>query len=121
LSVRVKPVAGHEDRAGGLVWRYRDANNYYLVRANALEKNVAAYKVQNGKLIPLLPPVPHKVASNGWLILKVAFRRNSYAVYVNHRRILQGADPTFAGPGHVGLWTQADSVTYFDDFRVNPK
>jgi hypothetical protein len=121
VSVRIKPVAGREDQAGGLVWRYRDANNYYLARANALEENVALYKVENGRRIPLGPGVRHDIPSNGWSILKVSVRGNRFQVYLDHRRILQGWDNTFATAGKVGLWTVADSVTYFDDFRVYPK
>jgi hypothetical protein len=121
VSVRIKPVAGREDQGGGLVWRYRDANNYYLVRANALEENVALYKVENGRRIPLAPGVKHDIPSNGWSILKVSVRGNRFQVYLDHRRILQGWDNTFAAAGKVGLWTVADSVTYFDDFRVYPK
>jgi hypothetical protein len=121
VSVRIKPVAGQEDRAGGVVWRYRDANNYYLVRANALKKNVAIYKVENGRIQQLSALVPHDIPSNAWSILKVSVRGNRFQVYVNHRRILQGQDNTFGGSGKVGLWTVADSVTYFDDFRVYPK
>ncbi len=49
LSVRFKPISGQVDQAAGLVWRLRDANNYYIVRANALENNVVLYKVENGK------------------------------------------------------------------------
>jgi hypothetical protein len=121
VSVRIKPVAGREDQGGGLVWRYRDANNYYLARANALEENVALYKVENGRRIPLAPGVKHEIPSNGWSILKVSVRGNRFQVYLDHRRILQGWDNTFAAAGKVGLWTVADSVTYFDDFRVYPK
>ncbi len=121
VSVRIKPVGGQEDRAGGVVWRYRDPNNYYLVRANALKKNVAIYKVENGRIQQLSALVPHNIPSNAWSILKVSVRGNRFQVYVNHRRILQGQDNTFAGSGKVGLWTVADSVTYFDDFRVYPK
>jgi len=121
VSVRIKPVAGREDQGGGLVWRYRDANNYYLARANALEENVALYKVENGRRIPLAPGVKHEIPSNGWSILKVSVRGNRFQVYLDHRRILQGWDNTFAAAGQVGLWTVADSVTYFDDFRVYPK
>ena len=121
VSVRLKPVAGQADRAGGVVWRYRDANNYYLVRANALAKNVAIYKVENGRIQLLSALVPHNIPSNAWSILKVSVRGDRFQVYVNHRRILQGQDNTFRGSGKVGLWTVADSVTYFDDFRVYPK
>ena len=121
VSVRIKPVAGREDQGGGLVWRYRDANNYYLARANALEENVELYKVENGRRSPLAPGVKHEIPANGWSVLKVSVRGNRFQVYLDHRRILQGWDNTFAAAGKVGLWTVADSVTYFDDFRVYPK
>ena len=49
ISVKFKPVSGKKDQAAGIVWRYRDKDNYYIVRANALENNVVLYKVQNGK------------------------------------------------------------------------
>ena len=49
LSVRFKPVSGRVDQAAGLVWRYQNEDNYYIVRANALEGNVVLYKVQNGQ------------------------------------------------------------------------
>jgi len=121
VSVRLKPVAGSGDRGGGVVWRYRDENNYYVARADALEKDVAVYKVENGRRTQLIAGVKHEILSNGWYILKITARGNRFQVYVDHRRILQGFDNTFSGPGRVGLWTGADSVTYFDDFRVYPK
>ena len=121
VSVRMKPVSGREVQAGGIVWRYRDENNYYLARANALEKNVQVFKVENGVRKPLMPGVHHEIPSNAWSILKVAARGNRFQVYMDHRRILQGWDNTFLNGGKVGLWTVADSVTYFDEFRVTPK
>ncbi len=121
VSVRFKVVSGRADQGGGLVWRYRDENNYYVARADALTKDVAAYKVENGRRSPLLAVVKHDIPLNGWSILKISARGNRFEVYLDHRRILQGRDNTFSGPGRVGLWTGADSVTYFDDFRVYPK
>jgi hypothetical protein len=121
VSVRLKPVSGHDVRAGGVVWRFIDRNNYYLARANALDKNVQVFKVQNGRRVPLLAGVRHEIPTNAWSILKVSVRGNRYQVYMDHRRILQGWDNTFAKAGGVGLWTVADSITYFDDFRVTPK
>jgi len=121
ISVRIKPVSGKEVQAGGLVWRYRDENNYYLARANALETNVQVFKAENGHRSPLLAGVRHEIPTNAWSILKVSVRGNRFQVYMDHRRVLQVTDSTFTGPGKVGLWTVADSVTYFDDFRVNPK
>jgi hypothetical protein len=121
VSVRIKPVAGREDRAGGLVWRYRDENNYYLVRVDALSRSVSIYKMENGHRVALLAGVKHDIPSNSWSILKISARGNRFQVYVDHRRVLQVQDNTFAGPGKVGLCTEADSVTYFDDFRVYPR
>jgi len=121
VSVRIKPVAGHEDQGGGVVWRYRDENNYYVARANALEKNVAVYRVENGRRSQVLAVAKHDIPMNAWSILKVSAHGNRFQVYVDHRRILQGQDNTFPGAGGVGLWTASDSVTYFDDFRVYPR
>ena len=121
VSVRIKPVSGRWAQAGGLVWRYRDQNNYYLARANAIQKNVQVFKVENGRRVPLMDAVRHEIPTNAWSILKVAARGNRFQVYMDHRRILQGWDNTFLTSGKVGLWTVADSVTYFDDFRVYPK
>src|ERR1039458_3965976 len=121
VSVRLKPVSGREVQAGGLVWRYRDENNYYLARANALATNVQVFKVENGLRSPLMEGVHHEIPTNAWSILKVIARGNLIQGLLDHRRIPQGWDNTFLTPGKVGLWTVADSVTYFDDFRVTPK
>lgn len=129
LSVRLKPVGGKEVRAGGLVWRYRDPNNYYLVRANSRENTIVLYKVEDGKVTPLASKgaapatfgVKHNVPANQWSVLKVQFRGPAFSVYFNHRRAFEVLDSTFAKAGKVGLWTKADSVTYFDDFRISGK
>jgi hypothetical protein len=129
LSVKLKPVAGKQDRAGGLVWRYHDPDNYYLVRANALENSIVLYKVEDGKRTPLasrgaIPNsygVNHPVPLNQWSVLKVQFRGPLFSVYFNHRRLFEVLDSTFRDPGKVGLWTKAGGVTYFDDFRIAGK
>jgi len=121
VSVRIKPVAGLQEQAGGVVWRYRDANNYYLARTNAIAKNVAIYKVRDGARVQIATAVPHDIEPNAWNILKVSVRGSRFQVYLNHRRLLQAEDKTFTAAGRVGLWTVGDSVTYFDDFRVYPK
>ena len=117
VSVRLKPVAGRQDEAGGVVFRYIDENNYYLARANAVQDNVALFKVENGERTQIAV-ARHDLPLNVWEILKVSARGARLQVYVDHRRILQAWDATFSGSGKVGLWTVGDSVTYFDDFRV---
>ena len=129
LSVRFKPVSGRLDRAGGLVWRYRDPENYYLVRANALEDNVVLYKVEGGKRTSLAPigtsprtyGVKHKVPSGRWSELRVGFEGPRFVVSFDGATLFEVEDRTFSEAGRVGVWTKADSVTYFDDFRLSKK
>lgn len=121
VSVRIKPISGREGLAGGVVWRYRDSNNYYLARLNATDKTVSVFKVENGRETPLLAGVKHPIPANAWSILKVSVRGSRFQVFVDHRRVLEGQDRTFSTAGRVGLWTLAESVIYFDDFRVYPK
>ena len=126
LSVRFKPVRGAKDQAAGLVWRYRDQDNYYVVRANALESNVVLYKVEGGKRADLKPKGAGlstygrkaNVAAGAWGLLRVIARGNRFEVYLGSDKLLDVEDSTFSGIGKVGLWTKADSVTYFDDLRV---
>ncbi len=124
VSVRFKAVSGKVDQAAGLMWRFRDADNYYLVRANALEDNVVLYKVEKGERISLAPKgtpsktygVKHAIPKQVWNTLQVEFAGPNFAVSLNGEKIMEVADSTFTGPGKTGLWTKADSVTYFDDF-----
>jgi hypothetical protein len=121
VSVRIKPISGREGLAGGVVWRYRDENNYYAARANSTENTVSVFKVENGRKIPLFTDVKHPIPANSWSILKVSIRGPRFQVFVDHRRVLEGRDATSSAPGRVGLWALGDSTIYFDDFRVYPK
>jgi hypothetical protein len=127
VSVRFKPVSGNVDRAAGLVWRYRDENNYYVVRANALEGNVVLYKVENGRRTPLAPVgkpgqygVEKAVPAERWSTLRVAFTGPRFVVSFDDESLFEVEDSTFTDAGRVGLWTKADSVTYFDDLELLP-
>jgi hypothetical protein len=129
VSVKFKAVSGRTDQAAGVVWRYRDPNNYYLVRANALENNIVLYKVENGNRISIAPKgrppktygVRHRIPARTWNILRVSFKKSRFEVYFDHRKVFEVEDSTFTDAGKVGLWTKADSVTYFDDFQFSAK
>jgi hypothetical protein len=129
IEVKFKPVSGEVDRAAGLFWRYRDENNYYFVRANALEDNVVLYKVEEGKRTSLAPKgtpagtygVDREVPSGRWSTLKVVIDGASFTVLFDGEKLFEVEDRTFTGAGKVGLWTKADSVTCFDDFEVHAK
>ena len=126
VSVKFKPISGKVDQAAGIVWRYQDKDNYYIVRANALENNVVLYKVQNGKRTDLKPigaglfayGKKTKVLSGQWSELRVAAKGNRFEVSVNGESLLTVEDDTFTEAGKVGLWTKADSVTAFDNLTI---
>lgn len=119
LSVRCKPVSGSVDQACGLVFRYRDESNYYLVRANALENNVRLYVVKDGHR-QQLESWSGSVTSKVWHELRADAHGDRFEVYWEGKKILDAQDRTFADAGKVGVWTKADSVTYFDDLTATP-
>lgn len=128
VEVKFKPVSGKEDQAGGVVWRAKDADNYYICRANALEDNVVLYKTENGKRKSLDIVgrkggygVETKVAPNQWHTLRVEFAGKRFKVLFNGKHQFDVEDMTFTEAGKVGLWTKADSVTLFDDFSYGAK
>ena len=127
VEVSFKAVAGSEDHAAGLVWRVRDADNYYVVRANALEDNVVLYKTVDGRRSELdivgrnggygvTTPVP----SGQWHRLRVELTGTRFKVIFNGATLFEVDDATFPDAGRVGLWTKADSVTLFDGFAYGP-
>jgi hypothetical protein len=120
VSVKCKAVSGKVDQACGLVFRYQDENNYYITRSNVLEGNVRLYHVKNGKRTQFAT-WDGKVPGNVWNELTAEAKGSTLRVYFNGKKVIEAKDTTFAGPGKVGLWTKADSVTYFDDLTVTPE
>ena len=120
VEVKFKTISGREDQAGGLVWRAKDANNYYVARANALEDNVTIYYTINSRRTEKRR-TNMKVAPNQWHTLRVEFQGNHFTVSLNGQHAIDWDDDTFKDAGKVGVWTKADSVTLFDDFAYAAK
>jgi len=120
VEVKFKPLSGKEDQAGGLIWRVKDANNYYVARANALEDNVTVYYTVNGRRIER-KRIGMKVATNQWHTLRVDFQASHFTVTFDGKKAIDWDDETFKDAGKVGVWTKADSVTIFDDFSYGTK
>ncbi len=120
VEVKFKPISGKEDQAGGVVWRLKDANNYYIARANALEDNVTIYHTINGRRTEK-KRTNMKVASNVWHTIRVDFAANHFTVTCDGKKAIEWDDDTFKDAGKVGVWTKADSVTLFDDFSYGAK
>jgi hypothetical protein len=117
LSVRARPLTGEVDQGFGLVWRYQDANNYYITRCNALEDNCRIYHVVKGSRRQF-GGQNIKVGKNAWHSLKLEATGNHFVVTYDGNKFYDGTDDTFKEAGKVGLWTKADSVIEFDDFTV---
>jgi hypothetical protein len=115
VEVKFKALAGSDDQAGGVVWRWKNGDNYYVARANALENNVSLYYTQNGRR-NTIKYVDAPVAKDRWHVLRVEFVGSRIAVALDGKRYIEQEDAHIGGAGAVGVWTKADSVTVFDDF-----
>lgn len=120
LSVRFKSVSGEVDRAAGLVFRLKDANNYYVVRANALEDNYRLYHVVAGKRHQFAG-ANFEMSPGEWHELRVECVGDKIICYYDGVKKIEATDETFKDAGKVGLWTKADSITYFDDLCVTAR
>jgi hypothetical protein len=120
VEVKFKTVSGNTDQAGGVIWRAKDADNYYIARANALEENVTIYHSIKGTRVAF-KNIDTKVAPGGWHTLRVEFAGNKFSVVFDGKKVIETTDDSFSDAGKVGVWTKADSVTLFDDFTYGTK
>jgi hypothetical protein len=119
LSVRIKAVAGKLDQGGGLIWRARDRENYYIARFNPLEDNFRVYKVVDGKRTQLQSAdIKH---GNDWFTIRVTMVGDHIECEYNGKKYLDVRDTTFPNAGKVGLWSKADAQSYFDDVRLEER
>jgi hypothetical protein len=119
VVVRFKPVAGTVDQAGGIAVRLLTPDDYYVVRANALEDNVRSYRVVKGQR-GQLAGADVKVAPNVWHMLALKAESGRFSISYDGKTLFTAEDNAFAGPGKVALWTKADSVTHFDTIAITP-
>lgn len=119
VEVRFKPLSGREDQAGGVVWRWKDGDNYYVARANSLENNISLYCTEGGRR-KTIKYVDAPVARNQWHLLRVEFHGTRISVILDGKSYISLDDSHIGGGGAVGVWTKADSVTLFDDFSYGP-
>jgi hypothetical protein len=117
LSVKFKAISGKVDQGAGLVFRLKDKDNYYIVRANALENNFRLYHVVKGRRVQFAG-ANFKVSSQQWHEIKVEARNDEFKCYYDGQFKFSAKDATFRDAGKIGLWTKADSVIYFDDLTA---
>lgn len=117
VTVRFKPVAGKVDQAGGIAVRLTTPDDYYVVRANALEDNVRFYRVVKGNR-QQIAGANTKVASGEWHTLTLKAQGDRFTVSFDGKQLYTTEDKTFGNPGKIALWTKADSVTHFDRIAI---
>ncbi len=115
VEVRFKPISGKEDQAGGVVWRWKNGDNYYVARANALENNVALYYTIDGSRHTIASK-DAPVATNTWHTLRVSYKGEVMEVALDGKTYITEKDRHITGGGKTGVWTKADSVTIFEGF-----
>ena len=121
VSVAMKAIAGKSDQGGGPVWRYQDADNYYVARYNPLETNYRLYKVVNGKRIQLATKESLDQPAGKWITVKIEQKGDAIECYLDGKRLLEAKDSAIQKPGKVGLWTKADAQSHFDSLEVEAK
>jgi hypothetical protein len=99
--------------------RLMDADNYYVVRANALEDNVNLYRVVQGRR-QRIAWASVRVSSGAWHTLALRAEGNRLTARFDGKDLVTATDRTFAGAGKVALWTKADSVTRFERLEIRP-
>jgi hypothetical protein len=120
VEVRFKPMGGKEDQAGGVVWRWKNGDSYYVARANALENNLSLYYTENGRR-NTIQYVEAPVAGKVWHTLRVDFSGRNIKVALDGKTYIDLDDAHHSGSGAVGVWTKADSTTAFDDFSYGTR
>lgn len=118
ISISFKSIAGRVDQAGGVAVRVVDADNYYVVRANALEDNVRFYRVVKGRR-EQIDGVNTKVSGNTWHTLGLKAHDDRFTIGFNGKTLFTTSDKTFGSAGKIALWTKSDSVTRFDQIAID--
>jgi hypothetical protein len=119
ITVKMKAVAGKEDQGGGLVWRAKDAKNYYVARYNPLEDNYNLYKMANGRRSEIKGSTAKRM--EGWHTLTVSMKGDLIECLLDGRKYIEAKDSTFGEAGKIGLWTKSDAQSHFDDLTTSGK
>lgn len=120
ISVSIKAIAGDKDQGGGIIWRAKDKDNFYIVRFNPLEDNFWLYKTVGGVRMSL-KKVEAKPDAGKWQTIRVVHKGNRIQCYFNGKLLIDMTDDTFTEAGLVGVWSKADAQTYFANVQITAK
>jgi len=116
VTVQFKAISGGIDQAAGIIFRFVDSDNYYVLRANALEDNLVLFKFVDGER-PFIASASVPIPKDEWRSLRVSVVGECIQGYIDDTILIEIEDSTFK-EGLVGLWTKADSVTDFDNLVI---
>ena len=118
VSIRFMTISGKTDQAAGVFVRFASVDDYYVARASALENNVGLYRVVAGRR-EMIGCMEVKVPGQAWHTLGIAARDERLTIFFDGRELFVATDRRFPGPpGKVGLWTRADSMTWFESLTI---
>lgn len=118
IEVSIRANSGDIDQGGGLIWRARDANNYYIARYNPLERNLRLYYVKDGARKMLTDAPGLSIGSGEWFTLKIAHHGERIQAWLNGKKLIETTDATFTANGGIGVWAKADAASSFDNLTV---
>ncbi len=117
ITVEFKAIAGRIDQGAGILFDLKPNGDYYALRANPLENNLVLWRYKHGRRSSVSWVRNVKTPSRRWHTLKLTVDGRKIKGYVNGKQYLAKQLPAPVS-GRVGLWTKADSVIYFDNYRV---
>lgn len=115
VEVKFKPLAGVDDQAGGVVWRWKNGDTYYVALADALDNEMTLSYVESGRM-RIVRTAKAPMSADSWHKLRVEFDGTRIRVMLDGTSYIEADHSRIKGAGAVGIWTKADSVTAFDDF-----
>jgi hypothetical protein len=129
FTTRFKIVSGEVEQMAGVAFRLQDEKNYYYIRANAKDQNVAFFRYVEGELIGPVS-LSAAVKKNEWNQLTVECSGTRLRALLNDREVIPWTEPSLVPfpdgtskgvfpSGKVAFWTKADSVVYFTDARIH--
>lgn len=116
VSARLKLIDG--ERTGGLVWRYQDPDNYYLVSLDLRRQEIALYRVVRGNRIRLEEEDDLELDGDAWHTVRVVHDDDRIRVALGGIGVMRARDRALPAPGRAGLWSGGSTTGWFDDLRV---
>lgn len=117
ITVMLKPLTGSNNQGGGVVFRAKGDNDYYVARWNPVETNFRLYALIGGARVDL-KSAPLDLDVKQWHSLRVVAEGEHIECFVDDKPVVQADDKSLPDAGMVGLWTKGDAATLFDELTV---